>query len=79
MTHRRLPRLERALELLHVLRSGMTALPAAWPQRLGKTWSSRIIAAAPACSSSCTVRTHVVLVAVAVVGVDDERHVDAMR
>ena len=33
-----------------------TSLPSRWPQRLGLTWSSMCSPAAPASSSSCTVR-----------------------
>ena len=37
--------------------AGMTCLPSKWPQRLGVTWSSSRMPAAPARSNSRTVRT----------------------
>ena len=59
--------------------ASMTSLPARWPQRLGKTWSSSWIAATPARSYSTTVRTTLIGRAIAGVCVGDDRHVEEPR
>ena len=46
-----------ALSFFRYSSRGTTCLPLMWPQRLGHTWSSRNMPAAPARDSSFTVRT----------------------